>query len=165
LTVALRLAVAAAVLPVPIGVGPRFHPAPGTHGRCVAAPVGGGSRAHLELFAERRVVIVPTGIGLRGASVRFGRVVAARCRTRIWTTDPSGIVRFTGTATLGDVFAVWGRVLGPRQLLSFRGRVRLYRNGEAVAGDIRHARLRSGDELVLELGPFVPPHRFFRFPR
>jgi hypothetical protein len=155
---------AAAVLPIPIGVGPRFHPAPGVHGACVAASLAAGSRVHLELFAARRVVIVPAGIGLRGRKVRFGRVVAARCRARVWTTDPTGVVRFTGSATLGDVFDVWGRTLQSEQLLSFHGRVRLYRNGARALRDVRGERLRDGDELVLEVGPYVPPHRSFRFP-
>lgn len=165
LTFALRLAVIAAVVPIPIGVGPRYHPPPGAHGACTVARLDSGSRVHLELFAARRVVIVPAAIGLRGARIRFARVVAARCRARIWTSDPSGIVRFTGAATLADVFDVWGQHLEPQQLLTFRGRARLYRNGVRLPGDVRRYRLRNGDELVLEVGGYVAPHRTFRFPR
>ena len=165
LTISLRLAVATAVLPIPIGVGPRYHPPPGAHGACTAASLEAGSRVHLELFAGRRVVIVPGAIGVRGATVRFGRVVAAGCRARIWTTDPSGIVRFVGRATLGDLFEVWGKPLRPRLMLSFHGSVRLYRNGVRVFGDVGSYRMRDSDELVLEVGPYVPPHHSFRFPR
>jgi len=120
---------------------------------------------HLELFAQRRVVIVPTGIGVGGPQLRYGRVVGARCRAAIWTTDPSGVVRFTGTARLRDVFLVWGQPFDGRRLLSFHGRVRLYRNGSRLGGDARRLRLRDGDQLVLEVGGYVPPHPSFRFPR
>jgi len=120
---------------------------------------------HIELFAGRRVVIVPAAIGLRGTRLSFGRVTAARCRARIWTTDPTGVVRFDGAATLRDLFRVWGKPLRPARLLSFRGRVRLYRNGARVRGDPRRLLLRDRDELVLEVGGYVTPHRRYRFPQ
>lgn len=161
----LRLAVAAALLPVPIGAGPRYHPAPGAHGACLRAPLETGRRVHVELFAARRVAIVPAAIGLRGARLRFGRVTAARCRARIWTAEPTGVVRFVGAARLRDLFRVWGEPLRPARLLGFRGRVRAYRNGIRVPGDPRRIVLRDRDELVLEVGPYVPPHRMYRFPR
>jgi hypothetical protein len=163
--VVVRLLVAAVLVPAPIGVGPRYHPAAGAHGACARAPVHAGQRVHLELFALRRVVIVPAGVGLRGARLRFGRVTAARCRCRLWTTDPTGVVRFDGRRRLGDVFGVWGERFGPARLLSFRGGVRLYRNGIQVMGDPRRLVLRDRDQLVLEVGGYVPPHRSYRFPR
>ena len=160
-----RLLLAAALLPIPVGVGPRYHPPTGVHAACRPGSLAAGGRVHLELFALRRVVIVPAEIGVRGARVRFGRVVAARCRAWIWTTDPSGVVRFTGRARLGDVFRVWGQPLGQERLVGFRGRVRLYRDGRRLSGDPRRLLLRDGDQLVLEVGGYVPPHRSFRFPR
>jgi hypothetical protein len=160
-----RLVVLAALLPVPIGVGPRYHPPPGAHGGCARAPLEAGARVHVELFARRPVIVVPAAIGLRGARFRFGRAVAARCRAPVWTTDPTGVVRISGSATLGRLFHVWGKPLTPTQLLSFRGRMRLYRNGVRVAGDPRRFALRDRDELVLEVGGYVPPHRSYRFPR
>jgi hypothetical protein len=119
---------------------------------------------HVELFANRRVVIVPAAIGLRSARFEQSRVVSARCRTRFWTTDPSGVVTFDGAATLGGLFAVWGRPLTPQRLAGFRGSVRLYRNGVLVRTDPRPVVLRDGDELVLEVGGYVPPHTSYRFP-
>jgi hypothetical protein len=141
------------VVPTPIGVGPEYHPRPAAHGPCVAGPASQGRRVHLELFAGGRVVIVPARIGVR-----------SRCHTGVWTTEPTGVVRFRGRATLGDLFAVWGRPLGPRRLLTFRGAVRIYRNGVRRLGDPRLVRLRDRDELVLEVGPFVPPHQSYLFP-
>jgi len=161
---ALAVAATVALVPVPVGVGPRFQPAPAAHGACRAGSVQAGRRMHLELFAAGRVVLVPAGIGLRGARFRYGRAVGARCRTALWTTDPSGIVRFTGTRTLGDLFRVWGRTLAPNRLLDFPGRVRLYRNGDRLPLDPRRLALRDGDELVLEVGPYIPPHRSYLFP-
>jgi hypothetical protein len=128
-------------VPTPIGVGPRYHP-PAVHARCARAPA---ARMHLELFAHGRVVLIPAGIGC-------------------WTADPTGVVRFRPRATLGDFFRAWRRRLAPRRLLSFAGRVRVYRNGVRVWIDPGRLPLRDGDEVVLEVGPFVPPHRSYRFP-
>lgn len=172
-TIAAAAAVAAGALaavgapplvPVPVGVGPTFQPTAAAHGPCRPGRLTGGHRVHVELFAAARVVAVPAAIGLGGARLRYGRVVAARCRTALWTTDPSGVVRFSGTRTLGSLFRVWGRRLDSGRLLSFRGHVRLYRNGVLLAGDPGSLVLRQGDELVLEVGPYVPPHRTYSFP-
>jgi hypothetical protein len=129
-------------IPTPIGVGPRYHPPPPLHAHCAHAVP---SRVHLELFANGRVVLVPARIGC-------------------WTHDPTGTVHFRGRATLGDFFRAWRQRLTLRRLLSFAGRVRLYRNGARLDGDPRLVPLRDGDELVLEVGPFVPPHRSYLFP-
>jgi hypothetical protein len=161
----LALLAALALVPTPIGVGPRYHPPAGAHGVCIARPLHGAPRVHVELFANRRVVIVPAAVGLRGPQFENGRVVAARCRARFWTTDPSGVVAFDGAATLGGLLAVWGQPLTPQRLAGFRGKVRLYRNGVLVRTDPRPVVLRDGDELVLEVGGYVPPHRSYRFPR
>lgn len=161
----LVVATVLALVPTPIGIGPHYHPPPAAHGACVAAPLDRGSSVHVELFAGGRVVIVPAAIGLRGAHVALGRVTRARCRARLWTTDPTGVVSFERGATLGDLFAVWGRALGPARLLGFRGDVRVYLNGVRRRLDPRYLRLRDGDELVLEVGGgYVPPHRSYRFP-
>jgi hypothetical protein len=91
--------------------------------------------------------------------------MGAHCRARLWTLDPTGVVRFVRRATLGDFFAVWGQSLSGTRLLSFRGTVRVYLNGVRRRGDPRRRPLRDGDEVVLEVGGFVPPHRSYRFPR
>jgi hypothetical protein len=119
---------------------------------------------HLELFAKGRVVIVPAGVGVRSARITLGRVRAARCRARVWTLDPTGVVQFEGPTRLGDFFRVWGRRLVPDRLLSFGGDVRVYVNGVRRRGDPRALILRDRDEIVLEVGPYIPPHRAYRFP-
>lgn len=161
---AVAIAAVALLVPTPIGVGPRFHPPPAARGACAPRPLAGGRRVHVELFAAGRVVIVPAGIGVRGGRDRFGRITAARCRGAVWTTDPTGVVHFEGARTLGGLFAAWGRRLRPGGLLSFRGPVRLYRNGLRAAGDPRLLQLRHLDQLVLQVGRFIPPHRSYRFP-
>jgi hypothetical protein len=110
-------------------------------------------------------VIVPAAVGVGGAHKTLGRVRAARCRARLWTLDPTGVVHFTGRATLGDLFTVWGQRLANARLLTFRGVVRVYRNGVRWRGDPRTLALRDRDEIVLEVGPYIPPHRSYRFPR
>jgi hypothetical protein len=161
---AVAIAALALLVPTPIGAGPRFHPAPAARGACAPGPLRGGERVHVELFAGERVVIVPAGIGVRGGRGRFGRITTARCRGAMWTSDPTGVVHFEGARTLGGLFAAWGKRLRPDRLLSFRGPVRLYRNGVPLAGDPRLVRLRDGDQLVLEVGSYVPPHARYRFP-
>jgi len=131
-----------------------YHPRPAIHSACVQAPLLTGARFHLETFANRRVAIVPARVG-----------VGSRCRARLWTLDPTGVVRFERRATLGDFFAVWGQALSRTRLLSFGGTVRVYLNGVRRRGDPRRLPLRDGDEVVLEVGGFVPPHRSYRFPR
>ena len=49
--------------------------------------------------------------------------------------------------------------------VNFRGGVRVYLNGVGRRGDPRRLPVRDGDEVVLEVGGFVPPHRSYRFPR
>jgi hypothetical protein len=154
-----------AAVPTPIGAGPEYRPRPAVHAACAPAALDGGRRVHLELFAHGRVVVVPAGIGVRGGRRTAGRIVAARCRASVWTLDPSGIVRFAAPARLASLFAVWGRALGPRRLLGFDGAVRVYLNGVRRRGDPRTLRLRDRDQVVLEVGTYVPPHRSFRFPR
>jgi hypothetical protein len=123
------------------------------HAPCAVAgsPV---KRVHVELFASGFAIVIPARIGVR----------SAHCRAHAWTTTPTGVVRFDRASTLGDLFAVWGMPLGRRRLLSFHGGVSLFRNGLRVRGDPAAVSLRDGDELVLETGPYIPPHRSFVFP-
>jgi hypothetical protein len=162
------VAAAAGLVPTPVGPDARYRPGPQGprehRVECRRAPLRAGARVHLELFAARRVVIVPAAIGLVRPRLRLGRVVSAECRARLWTLDPSGVVRYEPGASLGDLFATWGRALGPRRLLSFHGAVHAWVNGRARSGDPRRLRLRARDEIVLEVGGFVPPHRSFRLP-
>jgi hypothetical protein len=155
----------------PIGIGPRFQP------RAPARPVpacrrGLGARvgAHLELFARDRVVLVPAGIGVgRPLRIQRGRVTAARCHGAAVTLDPTGVVlvRPGSRATVGSLFAQWRVPLAARRLAGFstrRGGVRAYVNGRRYDGDPRTIRLARHAEIVLELGPYVPPHRSYAFP-
>jgi hypothetical protein len=151
------------IRPWPIGPGPAYRPAAATRdGRPVAgrACVPGGRRfdVHLELYANRRVVIVPPGIGLaRGCSY------PARTRT------PTGVVEVANGSRLdlGDLFRIWGQPLGPHRLVSFRSAapVRVYVAGRRVLGPAAAVRLEPNAEIVVELGAYVPPHRFFLFPK
>src|SRR5262249_13998342 len=143
-----------APVPTPIGVGPQYHPKPAMHGPCAGALGAPGPRMHLELFANKRVIIVPPRVGVR----------SARCRARLWTVAQTGVVGFERPVRLGALFGVWGRELGTHRLLSFGGAVRLYVNGVRRRIDPGTLPLRDRDEIVLEVGPFVPPHRSYLFP-
>jgi hypothetical protein len=155
----------------PIGAGARFHPSARgpVSGRC-SSTLGRRYGVHLELFAVNRVVLLAPGIGVGRPWQRFaGRITHARCYGPLATLDPTGVVlvRPGARVSVGDVFRAWGRPLGARRLLSFRARtgLRAYVDGRrwtrtapAQIPLTRHA------EIVLELGPYVPPHRSFAFP-
>ena len=152
----------------PIGAGPRFHPA-------VRGPVIGPCRralgprdgVHVELFGAGKVILVAAGIGTRPPRKRVaGRIVRARCFGALVTRDPTGVllVRPGARLTLADLFGSWGRPLGRRRLLSFPGDVTAYVGGRRWRGAVGAIPLRRHAEIVVEVGPHVPPHRVFRFP-
>lgn len=156
----------------PIGAGPEFHPP-------VSGPVFGACRSrlgrrigvHVELFARNRVVLIARGIGARPPLRLFaGRIAGARCYGALVTLDPTGVIYLRpGTrAVLGDLFASWGQPLRPRRLASFAApagtRVAVFVNGRPRPGDPRTVALTAHAEIVLEVGPHVPPHRSYNFP-
>ncbi len=152
------------VYPWPIGVAPRYHPTARNAVVSAGRPVGpllctsGGATfaVHVELFATRRVVIVPPGIGVgpRG------------CTYPLRTSEPTGVVHVRGRGlTLGDLFRVWGRRLGPSALLSFRGRVSVFVDGRRWGGPPRAVPLTKHAQVVLEVGGYVAPHAGYLFPK
>jgi len=153
----------------PIGRGPRFQPANlgRPNGRCTAT-LGPRQQAHIEVFGADRVVLLAAGIGTQ-APRRFndGRLVAAACFGELVTLDPTGTVYFRGGSrvTLGALFHAWGQRLTASRVGSFGGsRVRVYVNGRERDGNPRQVPLTAGAEIVLEVGPPVPPHTHFTFP-
>lgn len=151
-----------------IGAEPRFHP-PVARGRMPACRPGLGRRfaAHVEVFAEDRVVLVAAGIGAR-PPIRFvaGRIAHARCFGRLVTIDPTGLVlvRQGVAATLGDLFDAWGQSLTAGRVARFSGPVRVYVGGRRRRGAVRAVPLTRHAEIVVEVGPYVPPHAAYAFP-
>jgi hypothetical protein len=156
----------------PIGHGAAFHPPP-------AGPVVGACRrglgprfgVHVELFAANRVVLVAAAIGVRRPlSFSEGRISGARCYGELVTLEPTGVVlvRSGARLTVSDLFAAWGQALSPRRLASFhtRGAARVvaFVDGRRWDGAPRNVPLRRHAEIVLEVGPHVPPHVSYDFP-
>jgi hypothetical protein len=122
---------------------------------------------HLELFAAGRVVIVPAGIGVGAPRRRAGAyVTGGRCVMALRTSEPTGDIELTpGTrATHGDLFTIWGRELGDRRLLGFRGPVRAWVDGRRWTDPVRSIPLRPRRQIVLVTGPAVPVHATYAFP-
>ena len=151
------------VLPMPVGPGAAYRPAAIARdgrpvGRLACGPAGRTFRVHLELFANRRVVIVPTGVGVG----RTGCVYPARTHT------PTGVIEVATDSKLrlADVFRIWGRRLRPRSLASFSSAapVRAYVGGRRFVGRPADVPLTPNAQIVVELGPYVPPHPSFVFP-
>jgi len=164
-----------APIPTPIGVGPQFRVAaapqrvldgaPVGRFRCTASPAGRVS-AHIELFANRRVLLLPAGVGMAPPLRREGAyVVGARCSYALRTTAPTGVVEIArgAGATVGDLFRLWGQPLTRARLAGFLGSVRAYVGGVLWRGDPRVIPLERHAQIVLELGGYVRPHRFFLF--
>ncbi len=153
----------------PIGRGPRFTPSVrGAPAGSCKPELGRREQAHIELFAENRVVLLAAGIGTR-APRRFsdGRLIGAACFGEAVTLDPTGTVYFRAgdPVTLRDLFHEWGQPLSRVRIATFEGRtVRAYVNGRARSGAPGSIALVDDAEIVLEVGPHVPPHRSFTFP-
>jgi hypothetical protein len=156
----------------PIGQGPRFHP-PAT------GPVQGSCRprlgprigVHLELFAANRVVLVAAGIGTRPPLTLFaGRIARARCYADLVTIDPTGLllVRPGARLTVASVFRSWGQPLSSTRIAAFGagpGRsVEVFVDGHRRIEAPASVPLTRHAEIVLEVGPYVPPHASYTFP-
>jgi hypothetical protein len=156
----------------PIGAGSRFRPPTGGSpgGRCTPT-LGSRAAAHVELFAANRVVIVAAGIGTTAPrTLSAGRIVRARCYGDLVTLEATGtvFVRPTVRASLATLFRAWGQPLSPTRLASFATRpgahVRVFVDGRRWHGAPGSVPLSAHAEIVLEVGPYVPPHSSFVFP-
>jgi hypothetical protein len=122
---------------------------------------------HVELFAANRVVLVAAGIGVRAPLTRSaGRITGARCYGDLVTLEPTGVLltRPGARLTLADLFRGWGQPLSAGRLLSFTGRVSVFVDGRRRAGPPGSVPLTTHAEIVLEVGPHVPPHPAYHFP-
>jgi hypothetical protein len=156
----------------PIGHGARFHP-PATGpvvGRCKPT-LGARMGAHVELFAANRVVLIAAGIGIRPpVSYSAGRIAKARCYGDLVTLEPTGVVlvRRGARLTLEDLFRSWGQPLSTHRLASFSAgqgqSVRVFVDGRPRSGRPGAVPLSAHSEIVLEVGPHVPPHSSYTFP-
>ncbi len=156
----------------PIGRGPEFHP-PATGpviGPC-SKTLGPRSGAHVEVFARNRVVIIPAAIGTRPPrTFEAGRIATAGCFGALTTIEPTGVVltRAGRTLTLADLFRSWGQPLSSAQLGPFRAppgtAVAAYVGGQPYNGTVPRIPLTRHAEIVLEVGPHVPPHPTYTFP-
>jgi hypothetical protein len=123
---------------------------------------------HVEVFGANRVVLLPAGMGTRKPRLRYGRVVGARCYGDLVTLEPTGLVlvRPGHRMTLGELFRSWGQPLSAHRLAGFAAPlgVRVFVNGVPWYGPPQRLPLRRHAEIVLEAGPYVPPHRSYTFP-
>jgi hypothetical protein len=156
----------------PIGVGPRFHPPVSgqVSGSCQPA-LGPRDGVHVEVFAADRVLLLPAGIGTRPPRASLdGRITTARCYGVLVTLDPTGVVlvRPGAKLTLGTLFSTWGEPLSRTRLASFTAaagtEVTVFVDGKPWPGAPAAVPLTRHAEIVLEVGPYVPPHSSYAFP-
>jgi hypothetical protein len=156
----------------PIGTGPRFTlPASGPVAGTCRPSLGPRDGVHVEVFAANRVLLLPAGIGARRPwSTLDGRVVGARCYGALVTVDPTGLVlvRPGSRLTLADLFKAWGEPLSRTRLTSFEApagtQVAVFIDGRPWPGGPAAVPLTRHAEIVLEVGPHVPPHSSYAFP-
>lgn len=125
----------------------------------------------MEVFAADRVVIVPAGIGTRPPrAFSAGRISRASCYGDLVTIDPTGLalVRPGLRLSLSDLFRSWGQPLSARRLVSFTApagaRVEVFVDGRRWRGQPGGVPLTKHAEIVVEVGPYVPPHASYTFP-
>jgi hypothetical protein len=156
----------------PIGRGPRFHPPArgAVVGACRSRP-GARDGAHVEVFAQNRVLLLAAGIGTLPPRKTFaGHITAARCYGSLITLDPTGLVLVRAGAKLdvADLFRSWGQPLSRTRLASFTApagaQVEVFVDGRRWGGAPGDVPLSWHSEIVLEVGPHVPPHASYRFP-
>jgi hypothetical protein len=126
---------------------------------------------HVELFAADRVVIIARAIGTRPPrSFAAGRLSGARCYGDLVTIDPTGLVLVRPGLHLkiSDLFRAWGQRISSTRLASFSAppgmRVVAFVDGRPTHVPPQDVALRRHAEIVLEVGPHVPPHAFYTFP-
>lgn len=139
-------------------------------GPCKAA-LGAREATHVEVFAQNRVVLLAAGIGTLPPRSSFaGRITRARCYGALATLDPTGLVltRPGSRLTVSDLFRSWGQTLSRRQIASFHApagtEVAVFVDGRSWRGAPGSVPLSRHAEIVLEVGPHVPPHASYRFP-
>jgi hypothetical protein len=156
----------------PIGRSERFHaPARGAVIGPCRSRLGPRQGVHVELFAANRVVLLPAGIGTAAPrTLSHGRIASARCYGALVTLDPTGLVlvRPGVRMSLSNLFAGWGEPLSSTRLGPFAaadgGVVAVFVDGRPWRGRPQKVPLRRHAEIVLEVGPRVPPHASYAFP-
>jgi hypothetical protein len=120
------------------------------------------------LFAANRVVLIAAGIGTRRPwTLTSGRITAARCYGDLVTLEPTGVVLLRPglRVSLADLFQAWGQPLSSRRLAGFvGGHVSVFVDGQRVSASPGEVPLVRHSEIVLEIGPYVPPHASYLFP-
>jgi hypothetical protein len=122
---------------------------------------------HIELFAANRVVLIAAGIGTRPPrTISAGRISGARCFGALVTLEPTGVVlvRPGARLRLASLFRSWRQPLSTRRLASFGGHVVVFVDGRRRPGAPGSVALTRHAEIVLEVGPHVPPHSAYTFP-
>ncbi len=156
----------------PIGRGAGFETAARgpVLGACKSR-LGPRRGVHVEIFAANRVLIIPAGIGTRPPrAYSNGRISRARCYGALVTLEPTGVVLVRGGArlTLSDLFRSWGQPLSSRRLASFSAppgrRITVFVAARRWGGRPGAVPLAPHSEIVLEVGPPVPPHASYTFP-
>jgi hypothetical protein len=156
----------------PIGTGPRFTlPASGPVAGACQRSLGPRIGVHVEVFAANRVLLLPAGIGARQPWSKLdGRITSAPCYGALVTLDPTGLVLVRPGAglTLADLFRSWGEPLSRTRLTSFSApagtEVAVFVDGRRVNAAPSSVPLTRHAEIVLEVGPRVPPHSSYAFP-
>jgi hypothetical protein len=97
-------------------------------------------------------------------------VRGGRCSYAIRTREPTGLLELQAGMrgrglTLGQLFDLWGQPLSRTRLAGFHGTMRATVAGRRWRGDPRAIPLGAHAVLALAVGPPVPVHARYVFPR
>jgi hypothetical protein len=119
--------------------------------------------AHLSLFYKGEQIAIPYGIGIvKPFRAENGFVGAGQGYYWLHTHDATGILHIESPDnrryTLGNFFNIWGEPLSSHNVAGLKGKVRVFVDGKAYAGDPRKIILTPHGQITLEVGrPFVVP--------
>ena len=156
----------------PIGRGPEFQPpVSGPVIRACRAGLGSRAGVHVEVFAANRIILIPARIGTKPPrKILSNQISNANYYRNLVTLEPTGLVLVRAGAhlKLADLFRSWGQPLSSRRVASFSasagGKVRVFVGGRRWGGPPGGVPLSVHSEIVVEVGPYVPPHSAYIFP-
>ncbi len=132
--------------------------------------IGCGTQEYATLHVHTHLAIIDKGKQLQVPQyIGFAPSATGGCLYWIHTHDASGIIHLEapditppqgGRYTLGMLFDIWGQPLQRDDVAGITGDVTAYVNGAKYDGDLSAIPLGAHQQIVLEVGPPVPPPNY-----
>lgn len=120
--------------------------------------------AHVTLFHNGTQLAIPIAIGLINPVYSMGGNYAdsGKCFYPLHVHDNTGIIHIENTvpftATMGELFDIWGQPLTTSDIAGFSGPTLVWVGTSLFTGDPRTITLTNREQITLEVGgPYVFP--------